>query len=263
MKLRLLVLGCFLLSLTSCLDIIETFNIKEDGSGNYEVKTDMSGALAMLSMMGGGKDSEKMPQKFDTSFSFKGMVDTVSTLTAEEKAAINKMTAKIHVDQDKSEMYMIMDMPFKDSKEYNMMQAAFQKLNSGEKSPLDGLFKGAFGGNDNPMAGGNDEMAPNKGGGMPGIMPTNVETFISANKISRKVKPVEKAAETKTPEDMPEELKEMFKVNYTTIINLPRPVKSHTGPGKLSEDKKQVKSTRKLDITSGFNAQEFDFTIDF
>jgi hypothetical protein len=262
MKLRLLALGCLLFSLTSCFDVIETFNLKEDGSGNYEVKTDMSNALSMLAMMGGGKESEKMPEKFDTSFSFKGMADTVSTLTAEEKAAIDKISARMHIDKDKGEMYMIMDMPFKDSKEYNLVQAAFQKMNSNEKSPMDGLFKGMFGGGNNPMAEG-DEQDSKKGGGTPGIMPSNVETLMTANSISRKVKPVAQTETTKTPEDMPEELKEMFKMNYTTIVNLPRPAKNVKGAGKLSDDKKQVKSTKKIDLSSGFTAADFDFTIDF
>lgn len=263
MKLRLLVLGCMLLSLTSCLDIIETFNIKEDGSGSYNVKTDMSGALSMLAMMGGGKESEKMPARFDTSFSFKEIVDTVSSLTAEEKAAVSKVKASMHIDKDKGEMYMIMDMPFKDSKEYNLIQATISKLNENDKSPMDGVMKGVFGGSmgDNPM-GGAEEPGKKKGGG-PGVMPSNVETSITGNSISRKVKATDKTETKVATEDMPEELKEMFKVNYTTIINLPRQAKNVSGQGKLSEDKKQVKSVKRIDLSTGFTAADFDFNIEF
>lgn len=253
-----------LFSLTSCLDILETFNIKEDGSGTYVVKTDMSSAMAMLSMMGGGKESEKMPQKMDTSFSFKEMIDTVTALSAEEKAALGKMTLSMHLDKDKSEMYMQMDMPFKDAKEYSLIQAALNKMNENDKSPMDGVLKGLFGGGmgDNPMAGG-DEQGPKKGGG-PGMMPSNVETLITGNSISRKVKPATGSDAPKvSTEDMPEELKEMFKFTYTTVVNLPRPVKNLTGNGKLSDDRKQVKSTKKIDLSNGFTATDFDFNIEF
>lgn len=264
MKLRLLVLSCVLFSFTSCFDIVETFNLREDTGGTYDVKIDMSNMLSMMAMMGSGKDSEKIPEKMDSSFSFAGMVDTVSTLTAEEKNAVSKVTGNIHLDKDKGEMYMVMNMPFKDSKEYDLVQAAFQKMDTGGKSPMDAMFKGIGGGlgGDSPMGDEKDNSGKKGGGGLPG---SNFITKITAGSIARTIKPVTQTTDAAKPatDDMPEDFKEMLKVNYTTIINLPRPAKNLTGAGTLSEDKKQVKSTKKVDLSSGFTAGDFDFSIDF
>jgi hypothetical protein len=263
MKLRLLVLSCVLFSFTSCLDIIETFNINQDSGGSYEVKTDMSKALGMLAMMGGGKDTDKMPEKMDSSISFKEYVDTASQLTAEERKALGKGTITIHLNKEEGEMYMMMKMPFDNAKEYAVINNALSKMKDGQ--PMEGAFKGLFGGGmgDNPL--GNDDadkgsVKKDKNGGLPS---DNFVTFLTANSLSRKVKEMPKADAPKT-DDMPEELKEMFKVNYTTVVNLPRPVKNITGAaGKLSDDKKQVKFSKKIDLSSGFTPGDFDFTIDF
>lgn len=262
MKLRLLALACVLFSLTSCFDIVETFNLREDSGGTSEVKVDMSNMLQMLAMMGGGKDSEKIPEKMDSSFSLAGITDTLSLLSAEEKTAVRKVTGLIHLDKDKGEMYMVMNMPFSDSKEYNLVQEAFRKMDAADKSPMDAMFKGLGGG----LGGGNPmeakEPGDKKGGG--GLPGSNFETSITAGSIVRKVKPVVSTGDAKpATDDMPEEFKDMLKVNYTTIINLPRPAKKVTGTGTLSEDKKQVKSTKKVDLTNGFTAGDFDFSIDF
>jgi len=207
MKLRLLALCCVLFSLTSCLDIIETFNLNDKGGGTYETKMDMSKMMTMLAMMGAGKEgADKMPEKMDSSFSFSQYTDTSTVLSAEEKRVLSKGVVNMHLSKDDGEMYFTIKMPFENAKEYAIINNAMSK-NGGQT--LGSAFKGMF------------------GSGMG-------------------------------------ELKDMFKVNYTTVVNLPRPVKKMSGTdSKVSEDKKQVRFSKKIDLSDGFTAKDFDFSIDF
>lgn len=265
MKLRLLVLGCVLLSLTSCLDIIETFNLNENGGGTYETKMDMSKMMSMIAMMGAGKaDADKMPEKMDSTVSFKGYADTAKGLTADERRVLSKGLVRVHLNKDEGEMFMTINMPFDNAADYAIITKAMAKMDG---NPMEGAFKGMFGGmgDNNPLGGDvTSEKKDKKGGGLPS---ENFETSLTTNQLSRKVKVEPKTDATKTAvddKDMPEELKEMFKVNYTTVVNLPRPVKKVTGAdSKVSEDKKQVKFTKKVDLSNGFTGKDFDFTIDF
>lgn len=255
MRLRLLVLCCTLFSLTSCLEILETFTINENTGGTYEVKTDFSKAMTMMAAMGGGKNA-RMPRVMDSSVSFRSVLDTVTMLTPAEKAALGKGSIRIHLDEPKGEMYLMMQMPFSDAKEYNLIHGAMGKMKN--MKAMEGAVKALFGETDAQP--GTDQMSPGSS------MPTdNFEYMLSANQLQRKVKPVNgQGASQAPPEDMPEELKEMFKIDYTTVINLPRAVKKITGTeGKLSSDKKQVKFSRKVDISGGLLPADFDFSIDF
>jgi hypothetical protein len=267
MKLRLLALSCVLFSLTSCLDIIETFNLNENGGGTYETKMDMSKMMSMIAMMGAGKNTtEKIPEKMDSTFSFKGYTDTAESLTGEEKRVLSKGIMSIHLNKEEGEMYMTLKMSFDNVKEYALINNVLSKMGG---QPMEGAFKGLFGSGmgDNPLGDMSNDGTVTKKDNNGGLPSANFETSLTANQLSRKVKPQPKTDATKVSaddKDMPAELKEMFKVNYTTVVNLPRPLKKLAGTdGKISEDKKQVKFSRKIDLSDGFTAKDFDFIIDF
>ena len=262
MRLRLLVLGCVLFSFTSCLDIIETFNLNETGGGTYETKMDMSKMMSMIAMMGAGQaGAEKIPEKMDSTVSFKGYADTATGLSADERRVLSKGVVRIHLNKEEGVMFMTINMPFDNVADYAVINKAMSKMGG---KPMEGAFKGLFGSGsgNNPLA--TDESADKKDKG--GLPSDNFETLLTANQLSRKVKPQPQKETKEKPatDEMPEEFKDMLKVNYTTIVNLPRPAKKVSGTeGKLSDDKKQVKFSKKIDLSDGFTAKDFDFTIDF
>jgi hypothetical protein len=250
-----------LLSLTSCLDIIETFNLNETGGGTYETKMDMSKMMSMIAMMGAGKEgAEKIPEKMDSSVSFKGYADTAKGLTADERRVLSKGIVRIRLNKDEGEMFMTINVPFDNVADYAALNNVLSKMGG---QPMEGAFKGLFGsGSGSNPFGGDESVKKDDKGGLPA---QNFETSLTANQLTRKVKIEPKKDEAKpSTEGMPEDLKEMFKVNYTTIVNLPRPVKKVSGTeSKVSDDKKQVKFTKKIDLSDGFTGKDFDFTIDF
>ncbi len=263
MKLRLLVLVAFVSCLTGCFDMTETFNLKEDGSGVYELKMDMSRAFAMMAMFKQGAKAEgKTPQKLDSIIYYKTMTDTVTTLSVEEKAAVENAYAKIHLDEEEGDMFVNMYFPFKDSKQLTMIQKIVSS--KGNSSVFDAVGKALGSG----KGAGMDAMA---GGGMTGskddksgLPNADFEYTLGANSFSRKVKTsteIEKPA-TKTDE-MPAQFKDMMKINYVTIVNLPRPAKNLNGKGTLSEDKKQVKFTKSRMLDEKHAPVDYDFSIDY
>lgn len=254
MKLRLLVLGAFLISLTSCFDVIETFNINEDGSGVYEQKMDMSRFLSFSSMMKGGNSNGKAPEKKDTLISLQAIIDTVASLSIEEKAVLSKSLMKLHVDEAAGEMSFVITYPFASSSEFATIQKSMMK--DGNNKAIAAAVGGALG----------------KKGGMNAPqqkqpeMPTSDFTYtLTGNSLVKKVKPSSKPESTETPgNDMPPEFKEMLKMNFTTIINLPRPAKNWRGNnGAMSADKKQLKFNKSIDMETKLTPADFDFSIDF
>ena len=254
MKLRLLVLSTFLISSTSCFDVIETFNINEDGSGVYEQKMDMSRFLSFSNMMKGGQTNGKTREKKDTLISLKAIIDTVSTLSVDEKAVLSKSLMKLHVDEAAGEMSFVITYPFASSNEFATIQKAMMK--DGNNKAIAAAVGGAFGKKGGMNA--PQEKQPE--------MPTSEFTYtLTGNSLVKKVKPSSKPESTETANnDMPAEFKEMLKMNYTTIINLPRPVKNWNGNnGTLSSDKKQLKFNKNIDMETKLTPADFDFSIDF
>jgi hypothetical protein len=278
--------------LTGCFDITETFNIKEDGSGVYEMKMDMSRAFGMIAMMkgAGGQQEGKAPQKLDSTIYYSNMVDTVSTLSAEEKAAFKEAYAKLHMDEEEGDIYVNMFFPFKDGKQLAVIQKSLSK--KGKNPVMDALGKamksgaGASSGMDqiipappsqdgidaipappsqdaiDAMAGG---MSGSKTGNKSGLPTSDFVYNLDGKSFSRKVD-VSAAKPTKAKskdDEMPAQFKEMMKVNYTTIVNLPRPAKKLSGKGTLSADKKQVKFTKGMSLDDPQLPADFDFTIDY
>jgi hypothetical protein len=255
MKLRLLALGIFLVCLTSCFDVMETFNIKEDGSGIYEVKMDMSRTLGLLAMMKQGAADGKAKEKIDTIIYTKSVTDTSTALSAEEKSVLGKSYTKVHMDEDEGEGYVNMYYPFANGKELDIIQRAMSKTanNPGIKNALGKAF-----GKDVPPG----AVEENKGMQLP---TSDFSYSLMNNSLVRKIKPsTEPDAPKADDEQLPPQLKEMMKINYTTTVNLPRPAKSFKGSsGKLSEDKKQFKFSKTLDLDAKVTPAEFDFSIDY
>ncbi len=266
MKLRLLALAAFVISLTGCFDMTETFNLKEDGSGVYELKMDMSRAMSMFAMMKqGAREDGKAPEKLDSTIYYKSLTDTLTSLTNEEKAAVENAFAKIHMDEEEGDMYVNMTFPFNDSKQLKLIQKIVNS--KGNNTLMDAVGKamksgaGAPDGMD-PMTGG---MGGDKAGNKGGLPISDFVYNLAANSFSRKLN-AKANTQTKTKskeEEMPAQFKEMMKVNYTTVVNLPRPATKVSGKGVLSADKKQVKFNKSMSLDDPQLPADFDFTINY
>lgn len=260
MKLRLLALGVFLLSLTSCFDVFETITLKDDGSGIYEAKMDLTRSMSMIAMMkaqSGGSDSKKMPQKMDSIFYTKDMIDTVTTLSAEEKQVLSKSFAKIHIDEDEGEMYVTLTYPFANAKEFQLVQQAMSKGSTGN------LFKALGGAMGQQQPAGAGSMGEDK---KPSLPTSDFNYTLTGTSLVRKVKPSSNPDKPKTEDDsqMPPQLKEMMKMNYTTTVILPRPAKSMNGKnGTLSADKKQAKFSKSITFDDKLTPADFDFSLEY
>ena len=255
MKLRLFVLSAFLISLTSCFDVIETFNINEDGSGVYEQKMDMGRFLSFSNMMKGGKTNGKTPEKKDTLISLRSVADTMTSLSTEEKLVLSKASMRLYIDETAGEMNFVITYPFANSNEFTSIQKSMMK--DGNNKAIAAVIGGALGKKGEAMSAPQQKQPE---------MPTSEFTYtLTGNSLVKKVKPSSKPETTEeTSNDMPPEFKEMLKMSYTTIINLPRPVKNWTGNnGTLSADKKQLKFNKNIDLETKLTPADFDFSIDF
>jgi hypothetical protein len=228
MKLKLLALGTFIFCLTGCFDLTETFNVKDDGSGTYELKMDMSRAFAMLAMMKQGALTDgKVSKKMDSVIYYKSFIDTVSNMTAEEKAAFKNGYANIHMNEEEGDMYVNMHFPFANGKELSVIQKALSK--SGNGSIMDAVgnaLKKGDGSSNEINAMGGAMMPGGKADSQPSLPISDFTYLLGTNSFARSVKPSETTTSTKAKEEeeMPEQLKEMLKINYITVVNLPRPV---------------------------------------
>ncbi|HEX6915155.1 MAG TPA: hypothetical protein VF145_07925 [Chitinophagaceae bacterium] len=255
MNLRLLALTALLFSLTSCFDVYETFNLNSDGSGSYVQKMDFTRAMSFANMMkASGKEEGKTPQKIDSTISLRSFTDTAANLTSEERAVLGNGSMFIHLDETTGDMYFEISYPFANSNEFELIQQSFAKRNS------DGMAMSALGGLLGQPAGngqGTDKT--------PQLPAANFTYKLTGSSLVKTVKPGTAKDTTKTSsDDMPAEFKEMMKMSFTTIVNLPREVKKWSGNnGTLSADKKQLKFNKSVTMETTLTPEDFNFSIDY
>jgi hypothetical protein len=249
-KILALIAVCFFF--TGCFDIYETFNIIEDGSGVYDQKINFSRSLALLSSM---SKTKKKEDKKDTTIYYSSIVDTSTVLTAEEKAVMRKAYAKIHMDEAASEMWFNIFYPYANGQELTIIQTVMSK-GSKSKGITDAMAK-ALGKPAAPSESGEEK---------PAELPTQDFNYtLTANSLARNVKPNSTPDKKKDEaEEMPPMFKEMMKMNFTTTISLPRPVKNWSGNnGTLSADKKQLQFRKNVDMDTKLTPADFNFSIDY
>ena len=142
MKFKTLILFIgFITSLTSCM-FTEEVSLKNDGSGTYAFKMDMSQMMESMKDMS-NKDSLKEPQVLDTIVFFKDILeekkDSISKLSKEEQLLLEGLEdLKLHmqVDEEKGKMLMDFVLDFTDISELKDMQnkiAKAQALSDGKE----------------------------------------------------------------------------------------------------------------------------------
>ncbi len=114
--------------LAGCLETTQDVTIKTDGSGTFSSTNDMSAILALAKSMGGA-DAEKMNEfKVDTVINLASLVDSIPSLTSEEKAMMKNGQIKMQVDfAEEKGVYSIL-FPFKALSDINLLNKLSNKL---------------------------------------------------------------------------------------------------------------------------------------
>ncbi len=229
------------LLLTGCLETTQEITLKDDGSGSVTTTSDMSSILGLAKQMGGGGDLDKMgDQKLDTVFSLGSQADSMD-IGAEEKEMLKKGTMTMKMNLRDDQFLTKLDFPFNEPGEI----AAYGKLTN---KLLGNAMKDQM--KSSPMGAGED------------VPP--VTSFDDYYKLSfskgelKKSLDKDKYAGASTDGYLAG-LKQAtgmgIPVNYTWIINLPRPAEKVEGKlAKLSEDKMKV--TVKAEIDDFFDDPE-------
>jgi hypothetical protein len=231
-KLSVLLLLAASCLFTGCLDMLEEINLAPNGSGTYKTTMDMSGMFEMIEMMAAMDTSAKGGLKgltgksVDTSFALKGIADTSSKLTADQKRLLSRATVRMRMNEAEKKMIFNLDFPFDKIEDVGQLA----KMNEGGKS------LGMLNGNAGALLGDEGEEA-----GMP--TPNFLETNFKPGLLERKLnQQLFEAFSAKLKMKGGAEMESMLEaMKMKSVIRLPAPAKSVAGEkAVLSEDRKTV-----------------------
>jgi hypothetical protein len=235
--------------LAGCFETTEEVTINADGSGNYTNTNDMSAIIGMLKAMGGEEAEQMKEMRIDTSFSLATLVDSIPSLTDEEKTMMKNGKMKMKVDVEGEKATFSMNFPFTSVSEVTKYNALAGKL-MGEtmKKQLSGPDAGPL-------------------GNMPeqSSMESYYELSFKNGQIKRKLNK-DKYAGVGSDEyltGMKEASQMGIPITTTQVYNLPRPAKKVEGQNvTLSADKKTV--TVKSTLNEFFDeAEKLEFEIEY
>lgn len=128
---RKFIVGCCLaslLTLTSCVNIIEEIFLKKDGSGNFKLTLDLSSIISMKDMLMGEMAGNKkdptsfLGENFDSLIYFTDMKDSVRrTLLYPE--LIERAHLRLKGDEAEGVMTLTLEFPFNNIEEINQFQS--------------------------------------------------------------------------------------------------------------------------------------------
>ena len=142
--------------LAGCFEINEDIDLKADGSGVYSVHTDMSQLIqVMQTYLGKDEMDKQMPSKnIDTTVMMKGLVDTATNISAEDKALIKDGYVHLKLNMEQKEFKSDIVIPFKNLAN---LQKLYNSMNN-QTLGFNQLFKGMAGKSDTASAGNDNEM---------------------------------------------------------------------------------------------------------
>jgi hypothetical protein len=254
-RLKWLVPLLCLFLLAGCFDIHEDIEIRNNGSGQLAVNTDMSQLLDIMQTYIGKDEMEKeLPsKKMDTTLLMKTIVDTARDITPEKKALIRNGKVHMQLDMDQKLFKADMHFPFNNLSD---LQKLYATMNDGSMGTAD-LFKGLASGKSS------DSAAP--GGSVPDMNQFNSVYDFTAKDglLSRKINKEKLQALQQNSQfsQMKDAAGAGMEVPYTLTIHVPRPVKKiDNSIATLSEDKKTV--TIKYNLMDVFDHPEkFEYTL--
>lgn len=248
--LKFLLPAVLTLGFAGCLDITESVDVRNDGSGQLTMDIDMSQMIDMLqTYMGKDEMAQKGMAKMDTTILLKDIVDTAGALSEDKKAILRQGRVHIKMDVDAKVFTVHSMFPFTSLPN---LQKLYTLMNDGSLSNAK-LF-GALGGGDT-------------GGGGPDMSQFN-SIFDYTCKDGLLVKRLNKEKFDALKNDpqlaqMKQAAQMGMEINYTTTLSLPRPIKDAGNPlAKLSDDKKTV--TMKFNLIDVFDhPDQFEYKVEY
>ena len=241
--------------LAGCFEINEDIDLKADGSGVYSVHTDMSQLIqVMQTYLGKDEMDKQMPSKnIDTTVMMKGLVDTATNISAEDKALIKDGYVHLKLNMEQKEFKSDIVIPFKNLAN---LQNLYNSMNN-QTLGFTQLFKG--------MAGKPDPASPGNDNGMPDMNQFNAIYDFESHEglISRKLNAEKWKALQQSPQfaQMKEAGNAGISIPYTLTIVVPKPVKKvDNSLAQLFPDRKKV--IIKYNLIEVFeHPEKFEYTI--
>ena len=257
LKLLLISFCCVLMS--SCLEINEEVEIKENGSGKVSTTTDLSQLVDLMASMAGDEYEKMKNQKVDTLIEMKGFVDTSTKLTAEQKSLLRSGKLRMKMNVEEKVFNFNMEFPFDNIEKY---QELSNLMNN--QAGFGNIMKNLLSGGDKEKDKGiTDQPAPTS----PDMdQLTGVFDFNASNGLIKKSLNQERYKKLLDDPQI-QQLKQGadmgMEVLYTTTYKLPRPAKHvENAAAKLSDDKKTV--TIRQNMLEIFTAPEkFEYKIEY
>jgi hypothetical protein len=243
-----------LLLLSGCFEINEQIDIKPGGNGSLSVKTDMSQLIELMQNYLGKEDiDEQLPKgALDTIVYMKNIPDSVSNMSAENRALVKDGTVHIKLNVDEKVFKTDLFVPFENQ---GNLQKLYNSMNN-QSMGMAGLFKN--------MAGQKDSMGDQQQN-MPDMSQFNSvydfqshDGLLSRKLNAEKWKNLQESAQFS---QMKEAAGMGIEVPYTLTVNLPRPVKKvDNSLAVISADKKQI--VIKYNLVEVFqHPEQFEYTI--
>lgn len=248
MKKRLLILCCSLsILLTSCLDLTEYIQLKEDGSGVYSMELDLSKGMDMMStilqmgeMMGQSSEMPPIPKYMDSTISLKTDVDTMQGLSDVERKLMSKALIHLKINDTAKTMFMAVRYPFASKEEFAQLQGILNR--SDRLNVLPGMDKALTSGSDVQKL-----LAYTGGARFSFVLQPNVlERKATGDSAIVVLSEMAEGLEGEDADGMAAFMAifggSMFDISARTILELPAPCRTVTTNSeyKLSADKKKV-----------------------
>ncbi len=257
---KLLILAFSCICLTSCLEINEEVEIKENGSGKVSTTTDLSQLVDMMQAFGGDEFDKKKDEKIDTTFDMRQFADTASNLTADQKALLRNGMIKLKMNIPEKVFNINMQFPFDNLEKYQQLTGLLNSSAGG----IGNVLKSMMGDKEKDKKEITDQPANVATPDMTQL--TSVFDFnVSNGLIKKKLNPekYKKLMDDPQLQQLKQSSDMGIEMLYTTTYKLPRPVKKVDNPSaKLSDDKKTV--TLRQNLLEIFTApQKFEYTIEY
>lgn len=245
------------LLLLGCYEVNEEIVVNENGSGTYVTKMDMGQLIELMQTYGGDEMAQEgLDKVIDTVISMKSITDSATDITPEQKQLLSQGKMRLQMNIKEKLFKIDTDFPFKNYSDLQMLMSG-----SGGMSALGNVMKKVFDKGD--MGNSNQPDTPKD----PSLdqLSTIFDVVVNKGTISKIVNKEKYKILTERPEM--EQMKQLtgagIEILYSTVIKLPRPVKTSDNPIiKLSDDKKTV--TLKYNYLELFdNPDKFSYTITY
>jgi hypothetical protein len=235
----LILLLLFCLFLSSCFDIEETYNIKQDGSYTLGYNLDLGRPLRITNLMMPDtvKEMSFYQLKKDTLFNLAALPDSLlAKLNKNELNILRQTQMRTSMDLNKGLFEINVNSQGKSVEELRYFLANFNQ--SLQKSKVSDIM---MGGKKSNMSQSSESLA-DKEPELP-FQHKEYDYIVTANSFERKIRPEVLLAAKEKNTDIYEMMKEMeMKMKNTIVINLPRPAISvENSKAVLSADKRQFK----------------------